>query len=99
MKVFIDGILAVGMRHYDNDDLAVGARYILQHSCSNRRDFNAVAAIGSEGKKKASLKRDAARLLSKWMDSKDLSVNTDIGFLIKLPSVWYGATLQHMLLL
>ena len=83
MKVLIEGVLAVGLRHYANDDLIIGARYTLRRDFNNSHDFNAVAITDNDGRKKASLKRDAARLMSKLMESTDLSVNMDIGFLIK----------------
>ena len=81
MKVFIGGVLAVGMRHYGKDELIVGKihspTWLQQHTGLQRRSSDGA------GKKRASLKRDAARIMSKLMDNKDLSINMDIGFLIK----------------
>ena len=45
MKVFIGGVLAVGMRHYGKDELIVGKGYTLQRDYNNTRDCNAVAVI------------------------------------------------------
>ena len=78
MKVLIEGVLAVGLRHYANDDLTIGARYTLWRDFNNRHDFNAVAITDNDRRKKASLKQDAARLMFKLMESTDLSVNMDI---------------------
>lgn len=67
-KVIIRGVYAVGMSHYGSGgSLAIGEQHELRRDADNRHDKNAVAVLYN-GKKVASLKRDAARFFAKVMD-------------------------------
>ena len=68
MKVFLYGLLAVGMRHYGNSGLVVGEGYYLRRDRDNPHDENAVAIVDRSGRKKASLKRDAATVVAGLFD-------------------------------
>lgn len=74
MKVFIYGILAVGMPHYGRCHLEVGAGYYLRREVDTPHDVNAVAVTDGAGIKKASLKRDAAAAISRLFDDDDLHI-------------------------
>ena len=45
MKVFMYGLLAVGMRHYGSSELKVGEVYYLRRDIDNPYDGNAVAIV------------------------------------------------------
>ena len=62
--------------------LQIFQKYVLERQPNNRRDPKAVAIVDTSGVKRASLKRDAAELLSKIMDS-DLDINWRVGVLLK----------------
>ena len=84
MKVFINSVLAVGMPHYGKDSLVVGAKYQLCRDRRNSRDCNAVAVVDEDGHQEGKLEDGTQqKVFSKIFDHKHLSINRDVGILLK----------------
>ncbi len=81
MKVFVYGVLAVGMRHYGSSQLIVGDVYYLHRDRNNPHDENAVAIVDRSGRKKASLKRDAAAMVAALFDDDLIRIRRNQIFL------------------
>ena len=78
MKVFMYGLLAVGMRHYGSNELNVGEVYYLRRDIDNPYDGNAVAIVDHSGRKKASLKRDAAAVVAGLFDNANIRIRLNM---------------------
>ena len=92
MKVFVYGLLAVGMRHYGSSELIVGEGYYLERDRNNPHDENAVAVVERfSGRKRASLKRDAAAIVAALFDCHAIHIsNGKVALKPKSPATFHS---------
>jgi len=94
MKVFLYGVLAVGMRHYGSSELIVGDGYYLRRDRNNPYDENAVAIVDRHsGRKKASLKRDSAALVAGLFDEGDVHMTCPMVLKPKAPGFFLSRSI------